>query len=55
MVKELTLPEGYETFLADLKTQVRTARVRVSLQANSELIKRYWEIGKKILERQATA
>jgi predicted nuclease of restriction endonuclease-like (RecB) superfamily len=55
MAKELVLPEGYEAFLADLKTQVRTARVRASLQANSELIKLYWTVGKKILERQETA
>ena len=47
--------EDYETLLTDLKTQVRTARVRASLQANSELIKLYWTIGKRILERQETA
>jgi predicted nuclease of restriction endonuclease-like (RecB) superfamily len=55
VAEELVLPDGYETFLADLKTQVRTARVRASLQINSELIKLYWTIGKKILERQETA
>ena len=52
---KLILPEDYETLLTDLKTQVRTARVRASLQANSELMKLYWTIGKRILERQATA
>jgi predicted nuclease of restriction endonuclease-like (RecB) superfamily len=55
MANELVLPEGYETFLADLKTQVRTARVRASLSANSELTKLYWYVGKRILERQETA
>ena len=51
MTDKLMLPEDYETLLTDLKTQVRTARVRASLQANSELIKLYWTIGKRILER----
>ena len=55
MTDKLMLPEDYETLLTDLKTQVRTARVRASLQANSELIKLYWTIGKRILERQETA
>lgn len=49
------LPEGYENLLTDLKAQVRAARVRASLQANSELIKLYWYIGKSILERQKAA
>jgi predicted nuclease of restriction endonuclease-like (RecB) superfamily len=51
----IELFEGYEDFLTDLKTQVRTARVRASLSANSELIKLYWYVGKRILERQETA
>lgn len=55
MAKELILPEGYDIFLADLKTQVHTARIRASLQANSELIKLYWAIGVRILERQEKA
>jgi predicted nuclease of restriction endonuclease-like (RecB) superfamily len=49
------LPEDYQSVLADLKNQVRTARVKASLQANSEQIKLYWYIGNKILERQQTA
>jgi predicted nuclease of restriction endonuclease-like (RecB) superfamily len=55
MANELVLPEGYEDFLADLKLQVRTAQVKASLQANSELIKLYWHVGKRILERQEKA
>lgn len=51
----LSLPEGYESLLAELKTQVQQARVRASLQVNSELINLYWLIGKRIIERQETA
>ncbi len=55
MATELVLPDDYEAFLSDLKTQVQAARARAALQANSELIKLYWNIGQGILERQRNA
>ena len=47
-----TLPEGYETFLADLKQRIRTAQVRAALSVNRELILLYWSIGRDILNRE---
>jgi predicted nuclease of restriction endonuclease-like (RecB) superfamily len=55
MAAKLVLPPDYETFLSDLKAKVQAARVRAALQANSELIKLYWELGNKILEQQKDA
>jgi predicted nuclease of restriction endonuclease-like (RecB) superfamily len=47
------VPAGYPAWLADLKTQIREARLRATLVVNSELIGLYWRIGREILERQA--
>jgi predicted nuclease of restriction endonuclease-like (RecB) superfamily len=42
----------YRDLLANLKNQIRTARVRTALAANRELVLLYWQIGKEILTRQ---
>ncbi|OAQ20793.1 PDDEXK nuclease domain-containing protein [Thermosulfurimonas dismutans] len=47
-----SLPPGYAEFLADLKERIRRARIKAALSANRELILRYWEIGRMVLERQ---
>ncbi|MBI3652748.1 MAG: DUF1016 domain-containing protein [Acidobacteria bacterium] len=43
---------GYEEFLRDLKTRIRTAQVRAALSVNRELVLLYWQIGRDILQRQ---
>lgn len=43
----LILP--YKAWLNDVKDRIRTARIKVSLAANSELISFYWDLGKMIL------
>lgn len=45
-------PAGYPTWLAEVKTRIREARLRASLAVNAELIWLYWRIGRDILERQ---
>jgi len=45
-------PAGYNAWLAELKIQIREARLRASLAVNAELIGLYWRIGRDILERQ---
>jgi predicted nuclease of restriction endonuclease-like (RecB) superfamily len=52
-MKSAPVPTGYPAWLADLKTQIREARLRATLAVNSELIGLYWRIGREILERQA--
>jgi len=46
------LPAGYAGFLADLKTRIRSAQAKAALSANRELVLLYWDIGRRILERQ---
>ncbi|MDI6793352.1 MAG: PDDEXK nuclease domain-containing protein [bacterium] len=46
------LPAGYVGFLADLKTRIRSAQVKAAFSVNQELILLYWDIGRRILERQ---
>lgn len=43
---------GYEDFLNNLKTKIRSAQIKAALSVNRELIALYWEIGKAIAEKQ---
>lgn len=43
---------GYDSFLEDLKVRIRSAQTRAALMANRELILLYWEIGRRITDRQ---
>ncbi|MCI0490535.1 MAG: PDDEXK nuclease domain-containing protein [Blastocatellia bacterium] len=46
---------GYEEFLSDLKTRIRSSQIKAALSVNREMIELYWEIGKGIVERQEKA
>jgi hypothetical protein len=37
------LPADYSSLLTTIKQRIRTAQVRVSLSANAELIRLYWD------------
>ena len=50
-----SLPEGYAATLQDIKTHLRSARVRAVLAANPIVIEAYWHTGKIILARQQEA
>ncbi|MDQ2687507.1 MAG: PDDEXK nuclease domain-containing protein, partial [Armatimonadota bacterium] len=43
---------GYDEFLGDLKTRIRSAQVKAALSVNRELVLLYWQIGRDILTRQ---
>ncbi len=43
---------GYDDFLRDLKSRIRSAQVRAVLAVNRELVLLYWQIGRDILTRQ---
>lgn len=45
-------PAGYARFLEEVKSRIRTARVKAALSVNRELIRLYWSIGRGIVERQ---
>ena len=50
-----SLPASYAATLQDIKTHLRSARVRAVLAANPIVIEAYWHTGKIILARQQEA
>jgi len=44
--------KGYDDFLRDLKSRIRTAQTCATLAVNRELVLLYWQIGRDILTRQ---
>ena len=50
-----SLPESYPATLQEIKTHLRSARVRAVLAANPIVIEAYWHTGKIILARQQEA
>ena len=48
----LGLPADYVEFLESLKTRVRQAQTKAMLSVNHEMIALYWDIGRRIVERQ---
>lgn len=56
MNNEKWMPDvTYGVWLKALKDKYRTAQIRASVKANSELIKFYWELGKDISKKYAKA
>jgi predicted nuclease of restriction endonuclease-like (RecB) superfamily len=54
-VTTIDLPPKYDEVLAELKRRVRDARIRAHRAVNAELIGLYWQIGRTILDQQASA
>lgn len=50
--EDALIPDGYGSFLADLKQRICDARTRAGLAVNRELVLLYWRIGRDILARQ---
>jgi predicted nuclease of restriction endonuclease-like (RecB) superfamily len=48
------LPKDYAPALATIKSRIHKERLRVMLSANSAMVLLYWDIGRTILERQAS-
>lgn len=46
------MPPDYAATLNEIKTRIRTERVRVAMAANAAMVLMYWEIGRIILTRQ---
>jgi len=44
--------QDYLVFLDDIKTEIRTAQIKVARAANRQLIQLYWWLGKSIAENQ---
>ena len=46
------LPVGYHQFLLNIKKQIKLAQVKAALAVNKEMVLLYWDIGRKIYEKQ---
>ncbi len=46
------LPGGYSVVLADLKQRISQERLRVVLASNAAMVLLYWDIGRRILDKQ---
>lgn len=46
------MPEGYISFIKNIKEAISQQRIKTVISANSSMILLYWEIGTAILERQ---
>ena len=46
------LPTDYETVLGEIKSRIRSERLKAVLAANSAMVLLYWDIGRLILDRQ---
>lgn len=46
------MPEGYGTFLSNLKARITHERLKTVLSANAAMVLLYWDLGQSILERQ---
>lgn len=47
-----SIPVNYQDVVAGLKEKIRTARLKVAVAANIELLKIFWEIGTTIISEQ---
>jgi predicted nuclease of restriction endonuclease-like (RecB) superfamily len=49
---KVELPSDYSDWLVDLKQRIQTERLRVVLASNAAMLLLYWDIGRRILEKQ---
>lgn len=52
--EEINISEYYE-WISHIKSKIHSAKNKIALSANSELLGMYWEIGKEIIEKQKKA
>lgn len=48
----MSVPEGYDHWLGELKVRISTAQQHAARAVNRELVLLYWQIGQDILQRQ---
>jgi predicted nuclease of restriction endonuclease-like (RecB) superfamily len=50
----MNLDDNYKNWIASLKDKICSAQIKAAIAVNAEMIILYWEIGKSIVEAQAT-
>jgi predicted nuclease of restriction endonuclease-like (RecB) superfamily len=51
-MKQLVLDKEYQDFISEIKQYYRGAQLKAAYAVNHEMIQFYWQLGKKILEKQ---
>lgn len=51
-MNEIKRTQEYRIWIKQLKSKIQSARTKVALAINSQLLELYWDIGKDICERQ---
>jgi len=51
----MILDHDYKLWIIDIKSKIRSAQMKAALAVNASLIEFYWDLGKMIAEKQATA
>ena len=49
---KVQMPKDYAAILSEIKDRIRSERLRVVMAANAAMVFLYWDIGRKILDRQ---
>ncbi len=48
------LPAGYTDWFAELQSRIQSERLRIILSSNAVMVMLYWDLGRRILEKQGT-
>ena len=54
MSKLIKIDDNYAGWIKDLSLRFRQSQIKAAVKVNSELIQFYWELGRDIVDRQAT-
>jgi len=49
------LNNDYKSWFKEIKTQIQQSQIKAALAVNSQLLMLYWDLGKRIVEKQESA
>ncbi len=56
MTENIIKTDDYKSFIQDIKKRVKTAQIKATVSVNQELLRLYWDLAERIVEKQkATA
>lgn len=50
--KDLNKSKDYKAFIKDIKERIQTAQIKAAVSVNQELLRLYWDMGERIVEKQ---
>ena len=55
MTNDMMDADGYRSFIAELKSRVQAAQIKVAVAVDYKLLLLYWDLGRMITEREAAS